>query len=231
MERKAFKMTPNRRYFFEHFAPAEQEILLGLLTQYEADGVVPEINDSMMHMAFGAIAKNIDAAKKRAATLAAKQKAAPQDATAAPAPQPEETPDADAAPAPPKRSTKELPPPIMHPRGEKFAPNESEKKRIIADFTWFYTEFPFKNNKMPVEKALELWLDEEMDTEPIEYVMKALRRDISCKVFKTHAPTMRQWILRENWIPLVEKAEAQAKAQAAAQAKAQAAAETKARAA
>ncbi|MDR1733659.1 MAG: DUF6291 domain-containing protein [Oscillospiraceae bacterium] len=227
MERKTLKMTPNRRFYFDHFAPPEQEKLIGMLLQYEADGVVPEINDSMMHMAFGAMAKSIDAAKKRAATKAAKQQAAaaqtadeaqqtglaaqtdaePQQTPAAQAP-----PAAKAAPALKKRSTKELPPPVFHPRGADFLSDEAEKQRIIEDFLWFYGEFPFKNNKMSPEKALDLWLDEEMDTEPIEYVMKALRRDISCKVFKTHAPDMRKWILRENWAPLIEKAEKQAAA-------------------
>ncbi|MDR1734809.1 MAG: DUF6291 domain-containing protein [Oscillospiraceae bacterium] len=204
------RITPNRRYYLNYFTPEEQTQLIAMLEQYSLDGIFPEIEDSMTHMAFGAIAKSIDTAKKRAATRAAKLEAAAAAAKAAAEPE-ASAPETKAAAAEPpaaaetKAAAAESPAAAVEtsPAAEQeTAESDAETQRIIQDFLRFYCEFPFKrSSKLSRPKAMQLWLDLGMNLVPIDDVIEALRRDMTGRVFKTDAPDMRTWLLREQWLP------------------------------
>ncbi|MDR1733516.1 MAG: hypothetical protein LBR73_01330 [Oscillospiraceae bacterium] len=200
MESTTLRLTKARLYFIDHFEGEERAHLIAMLEKYQADGIFPEIAENAMHMAFGAVAKSIDSAKKRAATKAAKlaaqnaagdaQETGRQESTAA---APPVVAKAAANAAAPARTNL----PTVKPL--KKSAEELERERRFNDFWLFYQRFPFKNNKLSPHRAYEMWNDFAMDAQPIEVVLKALNRDIGRGKFNKHAPTLHQWLCWESW--------------------------------
>ncbi|MDR1734106.1 MAG: hypothetical protein LBR73_04405 [Oscillospiraceae bacterium] len=198
MDYPSLRLTKNRLYYIDHFEGEQRAHLIAMLEKYQADGIFPEIEDTAMHMAFGAVAKSIDAAKKCAATKAAKAAASMDSGASAES--------AGSAPAENNRTAAAR----TDARTASAAPSAAAKPaqaaeitakdRKYKDFQRFYKAFPFtKKNKLGLKKAYEMWIDFDMDAEPIEVVLKALNRDKGRGKFNRHAPSLHQWLCGESW--------------------------------
>jgi hypothetical protein len=222
MKSTTLRLTKARLYFIDHFEGEERRHLIAMLEKYQADGIFPEIEENAMHMAFGAVAKSIDSAKKRATTKAAKAAAA-MGSDASVESVGSERADSDraendhvvsdkvdsdrvdcnaasAATAPSVTKAAQTAKDTQSKPGESKPAAAVGADRKFLDFQRFYKAFPFtKKNKIGLKRAYEMWQDFAMDAEPIDVVLKALNRDKGRGKFNKHAPSLHQWLCWETW--------------------------------